>query len=52
LDPYFRTPPFILMGAATIGWAAFNLWVMSKYPKYEPRLGGADKTVVPTGAAT
>jgi hypothetical protein len=26
--------------------------VMSKYPKYEPRLGGAEKTVVPTGAAT
>jgi hypothetical protein len=52
LDPYFRTPPFILMGAATIGWAGFNLWVMSKYPKYEPRLGGAEKTVVPTGAAT
>jgi hypothetical protein len=25
---------------------------MSKYPKYEPRLGGAEKTVVPTGAAT
>jgi len=50
LDPYFRTTPFILMGAATIGWAVFNVWVMSKYPKYEPGQCDLAKTAVPTGA--
>ncbi|WAJ43454.1 hypothetical protein OK015_19865 [Mycobacterium sp. Aquia_216] len=36
LDPYFRQLPFLLLGAATIGWAVFNLWAMTKYPAYRP----------------
>jgi hypothetical protein len=36
LDPYFRSPVFLAFGAVTVGWALFNVWVMSKYPVYEP----------------
>jgi hypothetical protein len=37
LDPYFRQLPFVLLGLASIGWAAVNLWLMRKYPPYKPR---------------
>jgi hypothetical protein len=36
LDPWFRSPPFIAFTVVTIGWNVFNLWVMNKYPKYDP----------------
>lgn len=36
LDPWFRSPPFIAFTAVTICWNLFNLWVMNKYPRYQP----------------
>ena len=45
LDPYFRSPLFIAFGAVTVGWALFNVWVMSKYPAYTPEPATAPVTV-------
>ncbi len=37
LDPYFRDPRWIFFGAVTIGWAAFNVWlVYNVFEPYEP----------------
>jgi hypothetical protein len=36
LDPYFRSPIYLCFAAVTIIWAAFNLFIMSKYPRYVP----------------
>jgi hypothetical protein len=52
LDPYFRQAPFILMGVATVAWAAFNVWVMHRYPKYEPGRDIAEDTKTPVIAKT
>ena len=34
LDPWFRSPYFVGVAACMIGWAAFNVWLVHKYPEY------------------
>ena len=36
LDPWFRSPYFVGVAACMIGWAAFNVWLVHKYPEYTP----------------
>jgi hypothetical protein len=54
LDPYFRQVPFVLLGVASIGWAAVNLWLMQKYPRYQRQDDSdmADVAPLQTGQAT
>lgn len=35
LDPYFRSPLWLAFAAVTILWAAFNIWLVGKYPDYQ-----------------
>lgn len=38
LDPYFRSPLWLMFAATTILWSIFNIWIMHKYPDYHPSI--------------
>jgi hypothetical protein len=36
LAPYFRSPLWLAYAGVSILWSIFNVWLMNKYPKYDP----------------
>jgi hypothetical protein len=49
LDPFFRSPAFLLLGVSGVVWGSVNLAVMRRYPPYVPP---AQPAVAEESAAT
>jgi hypothetical protein len=50
LDPWFRGVGFLTLGVLAVVGAGFNVWLMSRYPAYDPAADRSDPAAVPSRA--